>query len=426
VRLTRHPSAKLLRLSSLRVRCEHRAPVCELDVERVEARYLLSCGADARVSLYDVRATLPAEAGRRRRGRARGGAVGAAEADAEAEASEEGRERGGDGAGGGAAREARPVLPCARWRSAHRFAVNSVQWYPVDTGMFVSGDMSGCVRVWDTNRFAAAHDFRIESAANQVALSRCATAHHLVAVACAGGAVRLCDIASGGCTHALEGHRREAMGVSWSPLSEFQLASCSLDRTVRVWDIRRAGCLMVLDRLNGESPLLDARFADPRNRLKERSLESHGDGVAAVRFTPDGALLVSSGLDGRLVVWDATTGRNTLLALPQHRNVSRWHRFAFSLDGALLFMPSDSGVLVLSLRSGRLVRDLRGHYDAVRCVACSTLGGETLFSGGADTSILAWEPRAQAAVEPAGPARRSAADGDAWSDEEEAGGPAEV
>jgi len=35
--------------------------------------------------------------------------------------------------------------------SAHRFAATCVAWYPVDSGMFVSGSADKSVRLWDTN-----------------------------------------------------------------------------------------------------------------------------------------------------------------------------------------------------------------------------------------------------------------------------------
>ena len=34
----------------------------------------------------------------------------------------------------------------------HKFAVGTVQWYPLDTGMFVTSSMDKLVKVWDTNK----------------------------------------------------------------------------------------------------------------------------------------------------------------------------------------------------------------------------------------------------------------------------------
>ena len=34
----------------------------------------------------------------------------------------------------------------------HTFLVSCVCWYPVDTGMFVTGSYDKTIKVWDTNR----------------------------------------------------------------------------------------------------------------------------------------------------------------------------------------------------------------------------------------------------------------------------------
>lgn len=33
----------------------------------------------------------------------------------------------------------------------HRFAVSSAVWYPIDTGLFVTGSFDHLIKVWDTN-----------------------------------------------------------------------------------------------------------------------------------------------------------------------------------------------------------------------------------------------------------------------------------
>lgn len=34
----------------------------------------------------------------------------------------------------------------------HQYLVSGVAWYPVDTGLFVSGSFDAQVNVWDTNK----------------------------------------------------------------------------------------------------------------------------------------------------------------------------------------------------------------------------------------------------------------------------------
>ncbi|MCD4686917.1 MAG: hypothetical protein K8S97_13380 [Anaerolineae bacterium] len=80
---------------------------------------------------------------------------------------------------------------------------------------------------------------------------------------------------------ALKGHDGPVRWVAWSPDSA-QLASASLDGTVRVWNVA-----------SGEKV---ARFT------------GHADWVVTAAWSPDGAQIVSGGTASTLRVWDAATG----------------------------------------------------------------------------------------------------------------------
>jgi DNA excision repair protein ERCC-8 len=72
--------------------------------------------------------------------------------------------------------------------------------------------------------------------------------------------MRLCDMKSGAFSHTLIGHKADVWTLAWSPRSEYMLASGSVDQTIRVWDIRRAGCLMVLDQHNDASAFVNQKY----------------------------------------------------------------------------------------------------------------------------------------------------------------------
>eukprot|EP00897_Mesotaenium_endlicherianum_P002746 jgi/Mesen1/249/ME1143529C07582 len=93
----------------------HKAAINSLQVDLVEGRYLLAGVGDGTVGIYDV---LEASRG------SRGGALERHEALA---AVEKGSPH------------------------AHKFSVSSVLWYPVDTGLFVTGSADKSIHVWDTN-----------------------------------------------------------------------------------------------------------------------------------------------------------------------------------------------------------------------------------------------------------------------------------
>lgn len=68
----------------------------------------------------------------------------------------------------------------------------------------------------------------------------------------------------------LTGHRSNCMSVDFHPFGEF-FASGSLDTNLKIWDIRRKGCI--------------------------HTYKGHTRGVNAIRFTPDGRWVVSGGED---------------------------------------------------------------------------------------------------------------------------------
>ncbi len=60
---------------------------------------------------------------------------------------------GGPSVAGGAEAQLRPLLTLDRHhtRDAHRFLVSCVCWYPMDTGLFLTGSLDQTIKVWDAN-----------------------------------------------------------------------------------------------------------------------------------------------------------------------------------------------------------------------------------------------------------------------------------
>jgi WD40 repeat protein len=101
------------------------------------------------------------------------------------------------------------------------------------------------------------------------------------------------------------GHEKTVFKAAFSPDSG-SLASCSRDRTVRLWQIGSSECQV---------------------------LSGHTDEVYAVAFHPDGTRLATAGRDGAVWLWDLARGE-AVVRLPGHKSYV-WS-LAFSKGGATL------------------------------------------------------------------------------------------
>jgi len=76
----------------------------------------------------------------------------------------------------------------------------------------------------------------------------------------------------------LEGHESRVFTAVFSPVDDTLLATCSEDATCRLWDVVEGQELFCL--------------------------REHTDAIYSVRFSPDGTHLLTSGSDGKIIIWD--------------------------------------------------------------------------------------------------------------------------
>jgi WD40 repeat protein len=213
-------------------------PVLCMDIDSTECKYLLVGGADARIGLFDLDS--------------------------------------GEGDSKQQARTVEPLLTSRRVAAAehstsgdilggHLYSVTALEWYKIDNGMFISASFDKTVKVWDTNAFRPACEFRLKERVFSATTSAVAVCHQLIAVGMDSPTVHLCDMASGASTHQLEGHNGPIWTTAWSPTHEFVLATGSCDQSIRLWDIRRSGstaCLLALDLNSATGGQRRQRFID--------------------------------------------------------------------------------------------------------------------------------------------------------------------
>ncbi|EMP39968.1 DNA excision repair protein ERCC-8 [Chelonia mydas] len=215
----------------------------------------------------------------------------------------------------------------------HKFSVETVQWYPRDTGMFTSSSFDKTLKIWDTNTLQAGE------------------------------------------------RQQESVMLYRGSASPWQGA----DSRVKLWDVRRAsGCLITLDQYNGEKSKASSEAANT----------AHNGRVNGLCFTSDGLHLLTIGTDDRMRLWNSSSGENTLVNYGKVCNESRKGlKFTISTgcDPEFAFVPYGSTIAVYTIYSGELITMLRGHYSTVDCCVFQP-NFQELYSGSKDCNILAWVP----------------------------------
>jgi WD40 repeat protein len=124
-----------------------------------------------------------------------------------------------------------------------------------------------------------------------------------------------------------------------------------------------------------------------RTFLQASTSVSHNGPVYALSFTRLGKQLISAGADQMIKIWDIQTGR---LIRTLHGHSDAVTSIAISLDSKTLVSGSvDRTVGIWCLETGKLRHVLTGHNGWVYSVAISS-DGENLVSGSADGTIMVW------------------------------------
>jgi WD40 repeat protein len=118
------------------------------------------------------------------------------------------------------------------------------------------------------------------------------------------------------------------------------------------------------------------------------------DGIKSVAFSPDGKTLAAASRDGRIVLWEAATGKELLhiVAHPNHTDATFACSpcLAFSPDGKKLASGStDRTIRLWDVANAKELAKFEGDggFDAL----AFRRDGKTLISGSADTTVLVWD-----------------------------------
>ncbi|KAI3326123.1 WD40 repeat-like protein [Xylariaceae sp. AK1471] len=311
----------------------HQAGVSALALERFDGRILVSGGSDASIKLWDL-------------------------------------EQCGNPSKSHTFKPVGTIRPSSQ---AHKFGITHLSFYPFDSAAFISTSYDQTLKLWSTKETRLSASFSLGSKIYTHSISPIAS-HLLVACGTQHPSVRLVDLRSGTSIQSLTGHGGAILATAWSPRHEHVLATGSVDGTVRIWDIRRAGALIGMLDHEDSLGLYHNGLLGKDGKIKMRaSAKAHVAPVNGLTWTDDGSYIVSAGHDSRVRVWDAATGRNTLASFgPSVKNAQLASVTMFTSPMGLthpgrelLFWPNETEILVFDLHDGHIVTRLRGTSASV-------------------------------------------------------------
>jgi WD40 repeat protein len=279
----------------------------------------------------------------------------------------------------------------------HRRAVTAVAW-SLDGQCLASGSLDRTVKLWD---FGSPDEAMTLQPPNQgiTGVGFSPDGARLAAVT-RDRTLQVWAAQTGKQVFALTRLPEAVSGVAFSPAGDL-LATADADGMVRLREASAGREIAALP--CGDSAIHTVAFSADGGRLaaggadglvrvwavpagREIAALRCGDAVHAVAFSPDGDRLAIAGEEGIAHVWDPANGRE----LPPLGSPGKpVYAVAFSADGRRVATACQDEAIRIWDSAGGLVRILRGHAGAVRCLAYGP--GERLASTGDDGVVRLWD-----------------------------------
>ena len=234
-----------------------------------------------------------------------------------------------------------------------------------DNGTLISGgSWDDTVRAWNVTTGTQRWEKDVGDLVGAVALP----SHDPFFIAYGGGGnykIRMRYSDDGDWRGEVSGHTDDVRSLAFKPNS-YLLASASLDKTVRIWDVSDVGNLRHL-----------------------RTLRGHTESVYSVAWSPDGRTLASGSNDGTVRLWNPNNGINFAVLRGHTEQVNH---VAWSPDGRILASGGgDDTIRLWNPDTHGTLRVLRGHTRNVGSLAFHP-NGQTLASASFDDTIRLWNP----------------------------------
>jgi len=278
----------------------------------------------------------------------------------------------------------------------------------------IAGLMDGIVHLWGANLASEQH--RLTGTRNEFSCELVySTDGGLLGVAARDRTVSVWDTKHGQDAVTLRGHGRSVSGLAYVGRG-IRLATSSWDGTIKLWDPASGTATVTFVSAKGSvvavAATADGRFVagavkpglvmvwDTTTAALHATFSAPTGDFTRLAFAPDNrTLTLASTKAGSIPVWDVIAKR----ALPELRGGEQpFSAIAFSPDGSRLAAGQDlagsyriaegvtaAAVFEWDVKSGQLLRQLRGHIGPIRGLAYHG-DGHLLASGSEDETIRLW------------------------------------